>query len=147
MRPRSLLVPIVATTAVLLTTQFLSSAHAQKRPRLNNVIALLEERKPVFGVYAPSNGGDRRGGADAPPPRPVADLARDALGYEAADFLFNGSMEGGIDRAFQPYADFVTALGGASASKAAHLGLARPLIVKTPKIAEAGAKTVENISR
>jgi 4-hydroxy-2-oxoheptanedioate aldolase len=146
MRPRSLFATTLATAA-LLTTTWLPVGHAQKKTRLNRVIALLEEKKPVFGVYAPSNGGGRRGGAEAPPPRPVIDLAKDALGYQAADFLFNGSMEGGLDRAFQPYADFVTALGDASASRLPHLGLTHPLIVKTPKIAEAGPKTAENISR
>jgi 2-keto-3-deoxy-L-rhamnonate aldolase RhmA len=148
MRPRSLLATTLATAALLLTTYLLPVGHAQKKPRLNRVIALLEQQRPAFGVYAPANGGGRRGGVDAPPPRPAMDLAKDALGYQAADFLFNGSMEGGLDRAFQPYADFVTAFGDASASKLPHLGLERPLIVKTPKIAEAGAtKTVENIGR
>src|SRR5207247_10085654 len=79
----------------------------QRAQRLNPVIDLLERKQPVFGLYAPSAGGNRgRGGAaagTAPPatPAPVKqaiDLAKEALAYESADYLFNGSMERGVDR-------------------------------------------------
>jgi 4-hydroxy-2-oxoheptanedioate aldolase len=137
---------MLATIAALLLANGLTIGHAQKTERRNAVIALLEQHKPVFGVYAPSNGGGRRGG-DVPP-RPAIDLAKDALGYRAADFLFNGSMEGGLDRAFQPYTEFVTAIRDAAGpASAPFFGLTHPLIVKTPKIAEAGSKAAENISR
>src|SRR5690242_20036102 len=107
---------------------------AQSR-HLNPVIDLLAQKKPVFGVYAPGNGSGRGRAAPAPP-RPAIELAKDALGYGTADFLFNGSMEGGVDRALPAVADFVTAMGTAgTAEHLPFLGLTRPLILKTPKIA------------
>src|SRR5262245_32488963 len=112
----------------------LATGRAQTRQRLNPVIDLLEHKQPVFGVYWPSNGGGRRG--QETPPRPVADLAKDALGYGTTDFLFSGSMEGGVDRGMPAYMDFVKALMDAGGSaKAAAFGLRHPLVVKTPKIA------------
>jgi 4-hydroxy-2-oxoheptanedioate aldolase len=126
--------------------------HAQRRQRLNPVIELLEQKKPVFGVYWPSNptGRGRAGAAPPPavPPRPAIDLARDALAYGAADFLFNGSMEGGVDRAIGPVTEFVKATADLGApGKTGYPRLAHPLIVKTPKIAPDTAKAIENISR
>jgi 2-keto-3-deoxy-L-rhamnonate aldolase RhmA len=123
-----------------------------QRQRLNPVIALLEQGKPVFGVYTPSAfpPGGRRGAApppDTPVKQPI-DLAREALAYRAADYLFNGSMEGGVDRALPSVTSFVHALDEAAGStKDPFFGLAHPLILKTPKIAPDAAKAVENISR
>ncbi len=120
------------------------AGRAQSR-RLNPIIDLLEHQKPVFGVYAPSNNG-RRG--EPPTNRPAIDLARDALAYRAADFLFNGSTENGIDRALPVVADFVKGLDeAAGAGKPAAFGLVRPLVMKIPKIDPDRAKAVENISR
>jgi 2-keto-3-deoxy-L-rhamnonate aldolase RhmA len=120
--------------------------HAQKRQRMNPVIGLLEQKKPVFGVYWPTNPQGRRGApppTDVPPKLPTQ-LAREALAYHAADFLFNGSMEGGVDRAIGPVADFVEATATAGAlTRTPFL----PLIVKTPKIAPDTTKGVENIGR
>src|SRR5262245_30231785 len=85
----------ICVTAVLAGAVIVAQA---QRQRLNPVIALVEQGKPVFGVYAPSAfpPGGRRG-APPPPDAPVKqplDLAREALAYKAADYLFNGSMEG-----------------------------------------------------
>jgi len=118
--------------------------------RLNPVIELLEQKKPVFGVYNPSNPTGR--GRGAPPAdasmKPPGELAREALAYRAADFLFNGSMEGGVDRALPGYADFVKATAEAGAlTRTPFLRLPHPLIVKTPKIAPDTTKAIDNISR
>src|SRR5262245_60233458 len=142
MRSRVLPVAIAAFVAAPL----LLVGAAQKTKHVNPVISLLEQNTPVFGPYAPGNGGGRRGG-DVPP-RPALELAREALGYHDADFLFNGSMEGGLDRAFQPYVEFVAAMDeAAGAARPPSFGLAHPLVVKTPKIAAAGAHAAENVSR
>ena len=128
------------------------AGQAQQRQRLNNVIDLLEQKKPVFGVYAPSN-PTGRGRACAPAPAPVAvkppmALAKEALAYHAADFLFSGSMEGGVDRALPAFSDFVKATNEAGAlQKTPFLRLPAPLIVKTPKIAGDATKAVDNIGR
>ena len=124
---------------------------------LNPVIDLLERKQPVFGLYAPSGGGNRgRGGAaaaSAPPatPAPVKqaiDLAKEALAYESADFLFNGSMEGGVDRGLAAFTEFVKAMDEAAGPNTPrYFGVTHPLIVKTPKIATDPAKAIDNISR
>jgi 2-keto-3-deoxy-L-rhamnonate aldolase RhmA len=142
--------PVTAVTVLLLLSG-LTAGQAQKRQRLNPVIKLLEQNQPVFGVYWPSNGGGRRGGPSTgsgqAAPRPAIDLAKDALGYPAADFLFSGGMEGGVDRGLPAYTEFVKALGDAAGpGKAPFFGLTRGIVVKTPKIAADPAKVVDNIS-
>src|SRR4051794_14523547 len=94
MLPRSIVVLVTVSAALLGPV---AAGQAPRRQRLNNVIDLLEQKKPVFGVYAPSN-ATGRGRAGAPPAVPAAvkapmELAKEALAYHAADFLFNGSME------------------------------------------------------
>src|SRR3989442_4700987 len=131
---------------VLIVLAVVAVPHAQ-RQRLNPVIHLLEQHQPVFGVYAPSNGGGRRGG-EGPPARPAIELAKDALAYKSADYLFNGSMEGGLDRGLPAFTDFVKALGDAAGpAKAPFFGVTHPLIVKTPKIAPDFAKAGDSIGR
>src|SRR6185503_10929519 len=90
--------------------------NGQKKAHLNPMIALHMEKKPIFGLYAPSNprGRGNRGGAAAtapagstasnpttpapatPPPAPPvpktpAELAKEALAYERSDFVFDGT--------------------------------------------------------
>jgi 2-keto-3-deoxy-L-rhamnonate aldolase RhmA len=129
-------------------TPGLTASQTASQTRRNPIIALLEQHKPVFGVYAPSNGG-RRG--EPVTPRSALDLAKDGLAYRDADFLFNGSAEGGIDRAMPAIADFVKAMdevhGQNRQAEAPFFGLARPLVLKIPKIDPDRAKAVENIGR
>ena len=122
---------------------------------LNPMIDLHIQKKPVFGLYAPSNprGRGNRGAAPGatatpPPPAPVlktpAELARDALAYDKSDFIFDGSMEGGVDRGIPAFTEFVRGLteGASPAVRWRH-----PLSVKTPEIAPDPAKAIDNISR
>src|SRR4051812_17726675 len=145
MRSRALIPAAVVTLAVLTIV-----AGAQTRQRLNPTIDLLEQKKPVFGVYWPGNPQGRRGG---PPPadavmKPPAEWAKEALAYPNADFLFNGSMEGGVDRAIGGVTDFVKAAADAGAlAKTPFPHFPHPLVVKTPKIAPDTAAAVQNISR
>jgi len=142
-----LVVALVAVSAAGLAGPFDSPtrALAQGRQHRNPIIALLEQNKPVFGVYAPSNGG-RRG--EPATPRTALELAKDGLAYRDADFLFNGSAEGSIDRAMPAITEFVTAMDAVNAeSKTPFFGLARPLVLKIPKIDPDRPKAVENISR
>jgi 4-hydroxy-2-oxoheptanedioate aldolase len=123
---------------------------AQPHRRMNPVIDLLEQKKPVFGVYWPTNAQGRRGApppTDVPPKQP-GELAREALAYRGADFLFNGSMEGGVDRAIGPVTDFVKASAEAGALlKAPFVHFPHPLIVKTPKIAPDTSRAAADIGR
>jgi 2-keto-3-deoxy-L-rhamnonate aldolase RhmA len=128
------------------------------------MIDLMASNKPVFGLYAPSpprvgrGGRGGRGGqpgaappaAPAPetPPPSQADLARQARAYAQADFIFNGSMEGGLDRGLPAFLEFAAALSEAgSLSRTPFLHLTHPLVVKTPSIAEDKAMAGANISQ
>jgi 4-hydroxy-2-oxoheptanedioate aldolase len=124
-----------------------------KDKHLNPMIELHAQKKPIFGLYAPANrGAGRRGAAPdpaappaAPPPQKTpAELVKDALSYEKSDFIFNGNMEGGVDRGIGPFTEFVHALseGATPAARWRH-----PLSVKTPMIAPDPAKAIDNISR
>ena len=151
MRARSLLIPASLACALSL----LAIARAQPRhdgARLNRVIELLEAKKPVFGVYWPTNASGRgRAGARPPtdlPPKPPGELAREALAYRATDFLFSGALEGGIDRGIGAVADFVKATAEAGApSGTPRTRVVAPLIVKAPKIGADTTRAAENISR
>src|SRR5205809_2184536 len=123
----------------------LSAGQAPKKLHRNPIIALIEQHKPVFGVYAPGNGG-RRG--EPATPRTALELAKDGLAYRDADFLFNGSAEGNIDRAMPAITDFVGAMDAVNReTKTPFFGLARPIVLKIPKIDPDRAKAVENIGR
>jgi 2-keto-3-deoxy-L-rhamnonate aldolase RhmA len=113
------------------------------------LIDLLEQKRPVFGLYAPANPRAGRGGAaDAAPTRSPAQLAQEALAYEATDFLFDGGMEGNFDRGFEGYAQFVKGMAGAGALQTTPVRrLRHPLVVKTPEIAPDPALAAERIRR
>lgn len=114
------------------------------KARHNKVIALLEAKQPVFGLYAPSNrrfpGGPPGAGrpappADAPPPKSPAELAKEAAAYTLSDFVFDGSMEGDFDKAYPVFADFAKGLAGAGIiARQPSLHLTHPMIVKTPEL-------------
>ena len=118
---------------------------AQEPRRLNPVIELLAQDKSVFGVYAPRPPRGRRGqggrggrGAAAPPPAPTrtpTDLAEEATAYAATDFLFDGSMEGGLERALPAFSAFAEAWAQAGAlAPDPPPRLTHPLIVKSPEL-------------
>lgn len=124
-------------------TVFATLVLAQPKPRLNPVIELLAQKKAVFGLYAPSNRrAGRPPGAGAPQPAPqppapeksAAELAADAVAYKSSDFVFDGSMEGGLERALPAFTALMQGLHNAGAlSKAPHR-LTHPVIVKTPEL-------------
>ena len=142
---RSFCIPVLFVVGV-----FCIAGQAQTRQRLNPMIDLLEQKKPMFGVYWPGNPQGRRGG---PPPadavmKPPADWAREALAYRNADFLFNGSMEGGVDRAIGGVTDFVKATADAGALiKTPFPRFPHPLMVKAPKIAPDLTRGAADVSR
>ena len=128
-------------------------AQGQGQRRLNPIIELLSQKKPVFGLYAPSNrrfGGGGPGGAampggaprpaappaDAPPQKTAAQLAQDALANTTADFIFDGTMEGGMARALPAFADFVKGMAATGAfARSPMKQLTHPLVVKMHEIA------------
>jgi 4-hydroxy-2-oxoheptanedioate aldolase len=131
-------------SAIIIAAGAVIVAQAQSK-RLNPVISLLEQKRPVFGVYAPANGG-RRGEPVAA--RPATELAKDGLAYTNADFLFSGSLEGGLERGWAGVSDFFKAMQEVSGPKRApFFGLTHAMVLKIPKIDPDRAKAVDNISR
>ncbi|MEP7118475.1 MAG: aldolase/citrate lyase family protein [Acidobacteriota bacterium] len=135
-------------TAFMLSVALLGGLVAAQAPkaRHNRVIALLEQKQPVFGLYAPSNrrfpgapaGAARPAGAPAAPetpPKTAAELARQAADYKLSDFVFDGSMEGGMDKAYPAFAEFSKGLMAAGViAKTPYLHLTHPMIVKSPEL-------------
>jgi 4-hydroxy-2-oxoheptanedioate aldolase len=140
-----------------------SVGQGQKSKHLNPMIDLHVQKKPIFGLYAPSNprgrgnrgapstGVNMPGAATAPatPPAPPvlktpAELAKDALAYDKSDFVFDGSMEGGVDRGIPAFTELVK---GISEAAPPEVRWRHPLSVKTPEIAPDPAKAIDNISR
>ncbi len=113
-------------------------AAGQEPKRLNPMIELMAAKKPVFGLYAPSN--RRFAGATGAPgatsaPKTAAQLASDALANTNTDFIFDGSMEGGMERALPAFTDFVTGMAASGSFKKHNGQLTHPLVVKMHEIA------------
>ncbi len=113
-------------------------AAGQEPKRLNPMIELMAAKKPVFGLYAPSN--RRFAGATGAPgatsaPKTAAQLASDALANTNTDFIFDGSMEGGMERALPAFTDFVTGMAVSGSFKKHNGQLTHPLVVKMHEIA------------
>jgi 2-keto-3-deoxy-L-rhamnonate aldolase RhmA len=129
----------------------LALAQTEVRTHHNPVIDLLEQKKPVFGLYAPSNRRFTPPGAPTPspvPPKTPLELAKDAVAYKATDYIFDGSMEGDFDKAYGPFGEFAKAMGEAGfLTKTPVPRLTHPLVVKMNEIAPDPAKAVERIGR
>ena len=125
---------------------------AHSDAHLNPIVDLLAQHKPVFGVYGPRNPRARPGDApiaDTVKLKTPAELAREALGYTSADYLFDGSMEGDYDRAFPTFAEFAKGIadgaGGMIDRKAGGPRFHHPLVVKMHEIAPDPAKAAQHI--
>src|SRR5262245_36584657 len=144
MRSRTILLAVIVT---LLANMGLGQQHRQ---RLNPIIDLLEQKKPVFGLYTPSNPRDGRGGAPAGVAvvRRPSELAKIAITKRGIDFLFNGSMELGLDITMSEFTGFLRGMVDDGALvKAPYPRLSHPLMLKTPKISTDPTRAIENISR
>ena len=142
----TVLLTIAAATVVS------ASGDRQAPAHLNPLVDLHAARKPVLGLYAPSNPRARPGAAqpvaDAPPPKTPAQLAQDALAYPNADFLFDGSMEHDFDRGYAALAPFMRGIAEAgNVEPGPHPRLRRPIAVKTPRIADDPALARERIAK
>jgi 4-hydroxy-2-oxoheptanedioate aldolase len=119
--------------------------------RLNPVVELLAQRKPVFGVYAPRNPRAGRGaaaGATQQSMKTPAQLAQDALEYKSADYIFDGSMEDAFDAALPAFAEFMKGLAaGGNVDRSPSPRLHHPVIVKTHQIAPDVALASQRIAR
>ena len=120
----------------------------QGQRHLNPVVDLLAQKKPAFGVYGPRNPRARPGQPDTVRQKTPAELAKDALGYTGADYIFDGSMEGDFDRAYPVFSDFAKAMAeGGMVAKGNAPRLHHPLFVKMHEIAPDPARAVANIGK
>jgi 2-keto-3-deoxy-L-rhamnonate aldolase RhmA len=160
---------IVAAAVVAALAASGSTASAQSGKHLNPLVDLLQEKKAIFGLYAPANPRAGRGGRGGPPgadgaaagtstqPTPAvvvapppqktpAELAKDAILRAPNDYLFDGSMEGfaSFDRSLETFSAFMKgyAEAGSPAERWKH-----PLVVKMHEIAPNPAAAVVNIGR
>src|SRR5215207_9702294 len=125
---------------------------AQGTRHLNPVVDLLAAKKLVFGVYGPRNPRARPGApatADTVRPKTPAELAKDALGYGGADYIFDGSMEGDFDRAYPAFAEFAKGIASDAGmvGKGPNARFHHPLIVKMHEIAPDPAKAAADIGK
>ncbi|MGD9906045.1 MAG: aldolase/citrate lyase family protein [Vicinamibacterales bacterium] len=144
----SCLVAVVAALGVVTAAQ-------TPRVRHNRVIGLIEQRQPVFGLYAPSNrrpGGPPGAARPAPTPetpaKSPAELAREAAAYPLSDFVFDGSMERNFARTFPVFAEFAKGLAAAGIlARTPAVHLTHPMIVKAPEIAPDPAAAAAQIAQ
>jgi 4-hydroxy-2-oxoheptanedioate aldolase len=128
--------------AVLALSLVPSPGAAQSAGRLNPMIELLDQKKPIFGLYAPRNA------RNAETQKSPAQLAREALDYKLTDFIFDGTMEGDFERGYPGFSAFVQGMAEAGAlQKSPAPRLHHPLSVKMHRIATDPAKAAANISR
>jgi 2-keto-3-deoxy-L-rhamnonate aldolase RhmA len=150
---RNRLVLVVLGAALITAGGVAQGTRGAQKPRLNPVIELLEQKQAVFGLYAPSNrrpgaGGAGRAGGGVPAPaaastptKTPAELAQEAVAYRNSDFVFDGSMEGGLQRALPAFTALVAGMQQAGAFSKATLRFTHPLIVKTPELTEPTIRT------
>ena len=148
---------VVVMSAVVIAAGTLVVAQAPKH--FNPMVDLLAAKKPVFGLYAPSNrrmggpGGGPGGAppapaAPAPPQKTPAELAKDAVTFANSDFIFDGSMEGNFDQAYPAFADLMKGISGAGIlMKEPKPHFSHSVVVKTHEIAENPAVAVERIGK
>jgi 4-hydroxy-2-oxoheptanedioate aldolase len=129
------------------------------------MVDLLDRKQAVFGLYAPANprvrppgqGGPGGGAPGAQPPaanptpaaaptpqKTPAELAKDALGYAHADYIFDGSMEGNFERGYGTFSEFVKGYAEAASAKDR---MKHPLVVKMHRIAPDPALAAVNIGK
>lgn len=146
----------VAVAGVSIVVGFVTAQAA--KPRLNPMVELLENKQAVFGLYAPSaraGGAGGRQGAPAsapatPPPasKSPAERARETLAVTNSDFIFDGGMEGGVDRGLPAYTEFLNALSdGGLLVKDPSPHLSHSIVVKMQEIGADFPKASEAIGK
>ena len=105
-----------------------SLAEGPAAKRLNPMITLHEGDRPLFGLYAPSIRPRARSNASSPAKSP-SDRAGEVLGFGTSDYVFDGSMEGGVERGLPSFLELRNAMQAAGADASSH-----PFVVKMAKL-------------
>ena len=141
--------PIVIAAAAIAAAGTLATAQAPKR--FNPMVELLAAKKPVFGLYAPSNrrfGGPGVATASPAPEKTQAELAREAVAFPNSDFIFDGSMEGDFDKALPAFQELMNGMSAAGILlKSPAPRLTKAVVVKAHEIAPDPAKAAADIGR
>ncbi len=136
--------------SIAIATMVATTASAQTGQHVNPVVDLLALKQPVFGIYAPRNARPPRNApatTDTARQKSPAELAKDALGYTGADYVFDGSMEGDFDRGYGPFVEFAKGMTNNGVAPKVAGRLTHPLFVKMHEIAPDPAKAAQNIAR
>lgn len=136
----------VVTAATIMAATTIAMGQAPKR--VNPMIELMAAKKPVFGLYAPSN---RRfagaAGAAAATQKTPAQLAAEALANANTDFIFDGTMEGGMERGLPAFTEFVKGMAASGSFRKNGAQLTHPLVVKMHEIAPDHQAAAASIGR
>jgi 2-keto-3-deoxy-L-rhamnonate aldolase RhmA len=132
---------VIFLSAALVATGTFGAAQSNKR--VNPMIELMAAKKPVFGLYAPSNrrfaGAPGAPGATSAPgaagAKTPAQLAAEAMANTNTDFIFDGTMEGSMERGLPVFTEFVKGMAPAGTFKKDGARLTHPLVVKMHEIA------------
>src|SRR5688500_4746308 len=141
---------LLLTCSALVALTTLGAGQSPKR--LNPMIELMAAKKPVFGLYAPSNRrfggpGGQAAATPAPASKSAAELAAEALSNSNTDYIFDGSMEGGMERALPPFTEFVKGMAASGSFKKKNGQLTHPLVVKMHEIAPDPKAATESIGK
>jgi len=133
MRVRLLLDSVMAASMLALLGTSIAGrpvlAGPAQQVHLNPVIDLLQQHKPVFGLYAPSN--RRHGAAVTSEPRPTPlEMAKETVAYRYSDYLFDGSMEHDYSHGLQSFSAYAQALHDVAPVQRSASTLKYPLVVK-----------------
>jgi 4-hydroxy-2-oxoheptanedioate aldolase len=107
--------------------------------RFNQMIPLIEQGLPIFGVTHPPYAAfrRRRGGGEAPPPPPnIPEAAQEVVGYELSDFELNNYSPSSAEQ----YRDFMRAIVAEGGSARTH-----PFLAKIPVMHADPAATAERL--
>ncbi len=96
---------------------------------LNPLITLHETDQPLFGLYAPSARTRGAPGATPSPDKTPVERAAETMAYGMSDYVFDGSMEGGVERGLPAFLELRDAMHAAGASASSH-----PFVVKMAKL-------------
>lgn len=134
---------LCGATVLALTLTSTAALEAQSADHLNPLVSLHIQGKPVFGLYAPRpGGGPGRGGRPPEPVKSPSERASETLSYDKSDYVFDGSMEYGVEKGLPAFKDFVAALRADGATAHDH-----PLVIKTTMISEDAALATREIGR
>ncbi len=106
--------------------------------RINPLVTLHEGADAQFGLYAPSAGGGQTRDGEPRPVVPAEERAAQMLGYPNSDYVFDGSMEGGVEENLDAFVAFRDAMHAGGATARTH-----PFVVKMAKIESAEQATRE----